>query len=88
MIICICARTCGTFGLIGLLKLCGYEKDNVNKITFKDYVDRRQTEALRPDRYQNIAHAEEKLLSRILPRIEQNITEQGAPSYVRASEQI
>ena len=36
MIICICARSCGTFGLIGLLKLCGYEKDNVNKLTCRE----------------------------------------------------
>jgi NhaP-type Na+/H+ or K+/H+ antiporter len=27
---------CGTFGLIGLLKLCGYEKDNINKLQWKE----------------------------------------------------
>jgi NhaP-type Na+/H+ or K+/H+ antiporter len=36
MIICICARTCGTFGLIGLLKLCGYEKDKIDKLQWNE----------------------------------------------------
>ena len=33
MIICIIARCSGTFGIIGLLRLCGYEKNDLNKIT-------------------------------------------------------
>ena len=29
-------RGLGTFGLFGMLKLCGYEKDNPKKITWKE----------------------------------------------------
>ena len=36
MIICICARFLGTFGLLSIAKLCGYEKDNVNKLTYTE----------------------------------------------------
>ena len=32
----IIGRVIGTFGLIGLLKLCGYEKNNPKKITWKE----------------------------------------------------
>ena len=36
MIICVIARSMGTFGLIGLLKLCGYESGNPNKLKWSE----------------------------------------------------
>jgi len=38
MIICIIARSTAVLGMIGVMKACGYEKDDVNKLTWKELI--------------------------------------------------